>query len=149
MESFQGDLMKNISIFALLVALVATSGMVLAKSSDYSNGSKANGRKGKMTRDEKRVAQDEKWAEGQGPVSDESEVWYTGSSSNGRGRGNCNKGSCNVTRPTNKCKTRTEAPCPTAPVCRKMVPVEAPADKHEHVTYSYTCPVGYNEVARN
>ncbi len=134
--------MKNISLFALLLALVTTSGMVLAKS---------DMRKSKQTRSEQIAEQDEQWVEGKGQVSDESSVWYTGTEGKRgyRRGGNCSKGNCSTpVRDEDGCKTVTKAPCGKPPVCRKMVPVEACAEKHKHVTYSYTCPVGYSEVTK-
>jgi hypothetical protein len=128
--------MKNLRILALLLAGVAVSSLLVAKNND--NG---YSKKGKRTKSEKIADQEEQWVEGKRsqPV-EPSEVRYEYNTGSSRGNNGCCK--------RKNCNTCSVAPCGKGPVCRKMIPVEAPAEKHEHRSYSYTCPVGYSEITQ-
>lgn len=56
--------------------------------------------------------------------------------------GSCNTGNCN-TCSSRSCGTCSEQAAPAAPYCKKMVEISAPAEKHRHLMYSYTCPEGF------
>jgi hypothetical protein len=45
------------------------------------------------------------------------------------------------------CKVERSFSAEPAPVCQKMVPVETCAERHDHVHTTYSCPVGYDEIA--
>lgn len=137
--------MKNLRILALLLLSAAiVSPVMFAKknSDDMMTTNSKNGRKSKkMTKSEKEAERNEQWVEGNDEaVVDPSEIRYEGNrqgSAKGRHGSYCKK---------EKCGTCSTQPCGKPPVCRKLVPVETCAEKHEHKTYSYTCPVGYTEL---
>lgn len=43
------------------------------------------------------------------------------------------------------CGTCSTQQPPPAPLCKKTVEVEAPAELHEHKMYSWTCPTGFGK----